>query len=92
MVNAIKVGRDVYDVTEKDYIYFNGSCYTCMTFEKFDGWKNVHPTMGRTQANKLIKKGVLYLANKKQVGVKKDNTPIYHDIYKFDLNKMEALV
>lgn len=92
MVKAIKVGRDIYDVTESDYVYFNGSCYICSTFKKFDGWRHGSPTMGKTQANKLLKKGILYLADKKQVGIKKDNTPIFHDIYKFDLSKMEDLV
>lgn len=59
----LKINKYEFEVTDKDWILDNGSCYQCMAL-KHHTWNWLHPEvvtiMSKTQFKKLVKDGILY--------------------------------
>ena len=57
----LKIGRLVFDITEKDIVMFNGACWQLITQTIHSGWNNYYPTVSKTLCEKLLKKNILIL-------------------------------
>ena len=60
-MNQIEVtaSRRKFICTSKDKIMFNGKCYILNTQTMHVDWSNVHPTISKTEFNRLKKLGIL---------------------------------
>ena len=57
----LKIGRRVFDITEKDIVMFNGACWQLITQTIHSGWNNYYPTVSKTLCGKLLKKNIFSL-------------------------------
>ena len=57
----LKIGRRVFDITEKDIVMFNGACWQLITQTIHSGWNNYYPIVSKTLYGKLLKKNIFYL-------------------------------
>ena len=56
----MKIGRNEFDINEKDIILDNGLCYQLVTRKVFSGWHDYSPIVSKTLFNKLKKVGAIY--------------------------------
>lgn len=84
----LKIGRQVFDITEKDVVMFNGACWQLMTQTVRSGWYDCHPTVSKTLCEKLLKKDVLILVEKKGEFIAESGKQMGFYYYKFDINKL----
>lgn len=73
----LKVGRKVYEVTDKDIILDNKACYQIITIKDYQGTSLRIPTKLFKQ---LKNEGKVYLSKAKY---KSSYTNIEYDLYKF---------
>lgn len=64
----ITLYRRKFNVTSKDRILDNGSCYQLLTQKYFQDWCYICPVMSKTMFNKLRKEGKLVLSKEKWNG------------------------
>ena len=57
-----------FNVTNKDRVLDNGSCYQLLTQRYFHDWCYICPVMSKTLFNKLRKEGKLVLSKEKWNG------------------------
>lgn len=62
----LKIGCNVYMITENDRILFNGNCYQLVTQNTCSGWYDTSPKLAKTKAVKNIKQGYLVEGSKTQ--------------------------
>lgn len=74
----LKIGRKIFEITEKDVVLFNGACWQLISQEVFSGWNSYPPTISKTLCEKFVKKGIL-IESKKQGCL---------HYYKFNLNEL----
>ena len=55
----VKAGRKTFQCDSTDKIMFNGACYILITKKVWAGWNEEHPTISKTEFNRLKKLGVL---------------------------------
>lgn len=56
----LKIGRNIFEVSERDVVVHNGACAILMTQTYFSGWHQCQPSLAKTLFNDLVKRGLLY--------------------------------
>lgn len=84
----LKVGRNVFDINEKDVVLFNGACWQLITRRVFDGWHNVTPSISKVICNKFVKKNILVMFKKENEYITSDGKQMGLYYYKFDIEKL----
>ena len=88
----LKFGRNVFDITDKDVVMFNGACWQLISQKIFDGWYNYSPKISKTMCEKFVKKGILVIYRKEQEYVTQDGRQMGLYYYKFDMNKLNEFL
>lgn len=83
----LKIGRRVFDVTNEDTVFFNGSVYIVDSIKYFKDFCECSPQMSNTQAKKLIKDGVLKLVSEKLVYTTTEGKEMWYRKYKFNTSR-----
>lgn len=86
----LKIGRNVFDITERDIVLFNGACWQLLTQKIRSGWHEYSPRVSKTLAEKLLKKNVLVLVKKSGEYTTLEGKQMGLYYYKFDMDKLSA--
>lgn len=81
-----KIGRNEFNITNEDVVFFNGKIYQVTTQRIFDGWHEYLPVMSETQFKKLLKRKALVLIEEKLAHVTGDGREMWYRYYRFDLD------
>lgn len=84
----LKIGRDVFDVNDRDVVLFNGACWQLISRRIKSGWSSYCPKMSKTLSEKLLRKGVLYLVKKEGEYTTTEGKQMGLCYYKFDMDKL----
>ena len=76
----IKIKRNVFNVTSKDRIMFNGVCYILITQTIPCGYSDMCPTFPKTTFNKMFKEGKIKKSLQKY---RSRYTNEVYDLYEF---------
>lgn len=88
----LKIGRKVFDITEKDVVLFNGACWQLITQTIHSGWNNYCPTVPKTLCEKLLKKNILILVKKEREYTTESGKQMGLYYYKFDMDKLNEFL
>ena len=88
----LKIGRNTYDINEKDRLLFNGAVWQITTRTVFDGWYEYYPIVSKTLCQRLLKKGILILVKKEKEYVATNGQQMGLYYYKFDMDKLNEFV
>lgn len=88
----LKIGRRVFDITEKDIVMFNGACWQLITQTIHSGWNNYYPTVSKTLCEKLLKKNILILVKKEREYTTESGKQMGLYYYKFDMDKLNEFL
>ena len=88
----LKFGRNVFDITDKDVVMFNGACWQLISQKIFDGWYDYHPKVSKTMCEKFVKKGILVMYRKEQEYLTQDGKQMGLYYYKFDMAKLNEFL
>lgn len=88
----LKIGRKVFDITEKDVVLFNGACWQLITQEIFSNYHYYPPTMSKTMCEKFVKKGILVMFKKEKEYTTMDGKQMGLYYYKFDMDKLNEYI
>lgn len=88
----LKIGRKVFDITEKDVVLFNGACWQLITQTIHSGWNNYYPTVSKTLCEKLLKKNILILVKKEREYTTGSGKQMGLYYYKFDIDKLNEFL
>lgn len=88
----LKIGRKVFDITEKDVVLFNGTCWQIITQEIFSNYRYYPPTMSKTMCEKFVKKGILVMFKKEKEYTTMDGKQMGLYYYKFDMDKLNEYI
>lgn len=88
----LKIGRRVFDITEKDIVMFNGACWQLITQTIHSGWNNYYPTVSKTLCDKLLKKNILILVKKEREYTTESGKQMGLYYYKFDIDKLNEFL
>ena len=86
----LKIGRRVFDIAEKDIVMFNGACWQLMTQTVRSGWYDCYPTVSKTLCEKLLKRDILILVEKKGEYITDSGKQMGCYYYRFDLDKLNG--
>jgi hypothetical protein len=78
----LKCGRDEFDLTDKDSIFFNGVVYILMTRKVGSGYRSYSPTVSKTKMKQLIKSGEIVLIKENLEYVTSDGEEMWYRYYK----------
>jgi hypothetical protein len=56
----MKIGRNEFEITDKDIILDNGACYQLITQTIRRGWSETYPVIAKTLFEKLKRAGAVY--------------------------------
>ena len=88
----LKIGRNVYDINEKDIILFNGVSWQIITRKLFNGWHEYSPTISKILCQKLLKKDILILVKKESEYITANGQQMGLYYYKFNIDKLNEFV
>lgn len=88
----LKIGREVFDITEKDVVLFNGACWQLITQKIFSNYHYCSPTMSKTMCEKFVKKGILMMFKKEREYTTMDGKQMGLYYYKFDMDKLNEYI
>lgn len=88
----LKIGRQVFDITEKDIVMFNGACWQLITQTVRGGWHDYYPTVSKTLCEKLLKKNILILVKKEREYTTESGKQMGLYYYKFDMDKLNEFL
>lgn len=88
----LKIGRKVFDITEKDVVLFNGACWQLITQEFFSNYCYYSPTMSKTMCEKFVKKGILVMFKKEKEYTTMNGKQMGLYYYKFDMDKLKEYI
>lgn len=74
----IKCGRRTFEVTSKDRILDNGTCYILITQKYFKDWSYINPHIAKTTFEKMFREGKIKKSKAVYKGI--NNT---YDLYEF---------
>lgn len=83
-----KIGRNEFDITNEDIVFFNGTIYQVTTKKIHEGWHSYSPKMSKTQFEKLLKRKALVLIEEKLGYVTGDGTEMWYRYYRFDIDHL----
>lgn len=83
----IKINRREFDISNKDIVFDNGACYQLITQTYFKDWSNIHPTISKSQFEKLLKDGLLVLVKERLAWTTSSGEEIWYRYYAFDIEK-----
>lgn len=88
----LKIGRRIFNITDKDVAMYNGACWQLMTQTYFDGWYSVTPTMSKGMCEKFVKKNILvhFKTSDEYETVDGRKFGLYY--YRFDENKLKEFL
>lgn len=81
----MKIGHRDFNISNKDVIFFNGSCYILMTQSFISNWVNCHPTVSKTQVNKLLKENKLVEIKREYQYTTTDQKEVWYIWYRFNI-------
>lgn len=84
----LKIGRRMWDITEKDVVLFNGACWQLITQTYFRDWSHHYPTMSKALCENFVKKGILVMFKKEREYLTQDGQQMGLYYYKFDMEKL----
>jgi len=82
----LKLGRRIFNVTNKDLILDNGKVFILITQKYFADLVYQNPTVSKTTFRKLLKEGKIKLSNKKYVSTICEER---YDLYEFVIEDNE---
>ena len=88
----LKIGRRVFNITEKDIVMFNGACWQLITQTIHSGWNNYYPTVSKALCEKLLKKNILILVKKEREYTTESGKQMGLYYYKFDMDKLNEFL
>ena len=88
----LKFGRDVFDITDRDVVMFNGVCWQLISQKIHKGWHDYSPKASKTMCEKFVKKGILVMYRKEQEYLTQDGKQMGLYYYKFDMNKLNEFL
>lgn len=86
-----KIGRNEFDITNEDIVFFNGRVYQVTTQKIFNGWHHYLPVMSETQFKKLLKRKALVLIKEELACVTRDGREMWYRYYRFDLEHLAQM-
>lgn len=84
----LKIGRLVFDITEKDVVMYNCACWQLITQKIRKGWRDYTPKLSKILCEKFVKKGILVLFKEDGGYVTADGRQMGLSYYKFDIPKL----
>lgn len=88
----LKIGRQVFDITENDVVMFNGACWQLITQTIHSGWNDYYPTVSKILCEKLLKKNILILVKKEREYTTESGKQMGLYYYKFDMDKLNEYI
>lgn len=88
----LKIGRNVFDINERDVVLFNGVCWQLITRKIHKGWHDCSPTVSKTMCNKFVKKDILVMFKKEKEYITSNGQQMGMYYYKFDMDKLNEFV
>lgn len=88
----LKIGKKVFDITEKDVVLFNGARWQLITQKIFSNYSYYSPTMSKIMCDKFVKKGILMMFKKEKEYTKMDGKQMGLYYYKFDMDKLNEYI
>lgn len=85
----LKVGRNVFNITDDDLILDNGACYQIITKKIRGGWNTYPPVMSKKLFNELKKRGFVFSSDELKASAEKRHNSCGLTYWKFDITKME---
>ena len=80
----IKYRREYLELTDKDIIFDNGSCYQLTTQKVGYGWNSKTPVLSKTMIKKMIKNGELVLIKEEYKWTTQDGKEVWFRYYKIN--------
>lgn len=88
----LKIGRNVFDITDRDVVMFNGACWQLMSQKIHKGWHDYSPKASKTMCEKFVKKGILVMCKKDKEYTTMDGRQMGLYYYKFDMDKLNEFL
>ena len=88
----LKIGRRVWNITEKDIVLFNGACWQLITQTYFTDWSHCYPIMSKAMCEKFVRKNILVMFKKEREYLTQDGRQMGLYYYKFDLDKLNEFL
>lgn len=88
----LKIGRRIYNITEKDVALFNGACWLLTSQTYFNGWKDTYPAMSKVTCEKFVKKGILEMFKKEKEYTTSTGKQMGLYYYKFNMEKLNEFI
>lgn len=85
----LKIGRKTFEITEKDVVLFNGSCWQLISQKVYRDWHYYSPSMSKVLCEKLLKKDVLILVKSKDEFTTQSGKQMGLYYYKFNMDKLQ---
>ena len=80
----IKYRKEYLELTDKDIIFDNGSCYQLTTQKVGYGWNAKTPVLSKTMIKKMIKNGDLVLIKEEYKWTTQDGKEVWFRYYKIN--------
>lgn len=87
----LKVGRNIFEVTDNDLILDNGACYQIITKEVGTAFDRYPPLMSKKLFSELKKCGLVFTNEALKQNATKQYGSSVVTYYKFDIQRMEKL-
>lgn len=88
----LKLGRNIFNITDRDVVLFNGVCWQLISQEIFQGYHMCFPSISKTMCEKFVKKGILIMYKKEKEYLTKDGKQMGLYYYKFDMDKLNEFL
>lgn len=88
----LKLGRNIFDITDRDVVLFNGVCWQLISQEIYKGYHTCSPSISKIMCEKFVKKGILIMYKKEKEYLTKDNKQMGLYYYKFDMDKLNKFL
>lgn len=87
----LKVGRNIFDIDEKDLILDNGACYILVTKKVMKGYSKGSPTISKQLFGNLKKCGLIFTCELlRQNAIEKYGNHAV-TFWKFDVDRMKKM-
>ena len=91
-MTKLKIGRNIFEITEKDVVLFNGAGWILITQKLFSGWSSYPPSMSKAICEKFVKKNILVMFKKEKEYLTQDGKQMGLYYYKFDIDKLKEFL
>lgn len=88
----LKIGRDIFNITERDVMLFNGACWQLISQKTHKGWQDYFPQASKTMCEKFVKKGILVMYKMEREYITQDGKQMGLHYYKFNMDKLNEFL